>query len=330
MFRSCAAGMSTTPRPTRATRVRRRAATAAVSTGRPIPGNSGTGVQTPSGAADDGGRLCAARATAAMTVSASGRAMRASSRMGSEATARHATRQLDAASATDANYAMTPSAAPTAADAERLAARVAELERERKHLLAVIEILKEVSTSLHFIDILQTIARKLGETFGLDRCSIFLAERGGKSVRLVASYEDPTIRNYVVDLERYPELKRAMQNGETVFIPDAANDPSLKHVKSELISRRVKSITVVPITWRSVAIGAIFLRTYRDGPTFSDADVRFVQVVASLTAQSLRNAHRYERLAARQHETGEHLRSMELERVVSVAMAVIQEEAKGR
>src|SRR5881396_2240640 len=171
-----------------------------------------------------------------------------------------------------------------------LEARVAELERERKHLLAIIEILKEVSTSLHFIDILQGIARKLGEAFGLDRCSIFLAERGGRSVRLVASYEDPTIRNYVVDLERYPELKRAMQGGETVFIPDAATDPSLKHVKGELISRRVKSITVVPITWRGVAIGAIFLRTFRDGPKFSDEDVRFVQVVASITAQALRQA----------------------------------------
>jgi len=278
--------------------------------------------------------------------------------MGSEAIARARARQLDAVSAGDANYAMTlPSA---------LEARVAELERERKHLLAIIEILKEVSTSLHFIDILQGIARKLGEAFGLDRCSIFLAERGGRSVRLVASYEDPTIRNYVVDLERYPELKRAMQGGETVFIPDAATDPSLKHVKGELISRRVKSITVVPITWRGVAIGAIFLRTFRDGPTFSDEDVRFVQVVASITAQALRNAHRYERLAQRQQETGETMRRMELERVallsflrrllgafgeregawaegllprasadeldrlVGVAMAVIQEEAKGR
>jgi len=261
---------------------------------------------------------------------------------------------------------MTSSAAPTAGDAERLATRLAELERERKHLLAVIEILKEVSTSLHFIDILQTIARKLGEAFGLDRCSIFLAERGGKSVRLVASYEDPTIRNYVVDLERYPELKRVMQSGETVFIPDAASDPSLRHVKGELINRRVKSITVVPITWRGVAIGAIFLRTFRDGPTFSDEDVRFVQVVASLAAQALRNAHRFERLARRHEETGDTIKRMELERVallsflrrlmesfgkregawaegllprasadeldrlVGVAMAVIQEEAKGR
>jgi GAF domain-containing protein len=233
-------------------------------------------------------------------------------------------------------------------------------------LVAIVDILQEISASLHFVDILQTIARKLGEAFGLDRCSIFLAERGGKSVRLVASYEDPTIRNYVVDLERYPELKRAMQGGETVFIPDAQNDPSLQHIKSEMINRNVKTITVVPINWRGIAIGAIFLRTFRDGATFSDEDVRFVQVVAQLTAQALRNAHRYERLAPRQHESDDSLRRMELERVallafvrrlldafgvregawaeallprassteldrlVGVAMAVIQEEAKGR
>jgi GAF domain-containing protein len=261
---------------------------------------------------------------------------------------------------------MTISSALTHAEGERLAARVAELERERKHLLAVIEILREVQRSLHFIDVLQVIARKLGEAFGLDRCSIFLAERGGSAVRLVASYEDPSIRNYVVDLDRYPELRQAMQGGETVFIPDAANDPLLRHVKGELQHRRVKSITVVPITWRGVVIGAIFLRIFRDGPTFSDEDVRFVQVVASLTAQALRNAYRYERLARRQAEASDGVRRLELERValvgflrrlldafgqregawaegllpkagaeeldrlVGVAMAVIQEEAKGR
>jgi len=63
---------------------------------------------------------------------------------------------------------------------------------------------QEVSGTLHFTDILQSIARKLGEAFGLDRVLHFPGGARGKSVRLVASYEDPTIRNYVVDLERYP------------------------------------------------------------------------------------------------------------------------------
>jgi len=251
-------------------------------------------------------------------------------------------------------------------DLARLQARVQELEQERKHLLAVIEILEEISGTLHFVDILQAITRKLGEAFGLDRCSIFLAERGGTQARLVASYEDPSIRNYVVDLERYPELKHALQSGETVFIPDAATDPTLKHVKSSLANRKVKSITVVPITWRGVSIGAIFLRTFRDGPTFSDADVRFTQVVGSLTAKALRNAYRYERLVERQSEPRAQGRQADMERIallsflkrfldafhqrdgtsaegllpqssgaelnrlVEIAMAVVAEEGKGR
>ena len=195
---------------------------------------------------------------------------------------------------------MTPVDSPLEEEVEQLQARVKTLESERKHLLAVIEILQEIAGSLHFVDVVQSVARRLGEAFGLDRCSIFLVEKGGQTVRLVASYEDPSIRNYVVDLDRYPELKQAIESGQSVFIPDATSDPTLKHVRGALANRRVKSITVVPITWRGTAIGAIFLRTFRDSASFSDADVEFCQVVASLTAKALRNAHKFERLQERQ------------------------------
>lgn len=187
-------------------------------------------------------------------------------------------------------------------EVERLQSRLTALEQERKHLLAVIEILQDIGGSLHFAEVVQSVTLRLGETFGLDRCSIFLAERGGNSVRLVASYEDPGIRNYVVDLDRYPELRRALQTGETVFIADAATDPSLGPARWALAARKVKTITVIPISWRGTAIGAIFLRTFRDGPSFSAADLQFCQVVANLTAKALRNAHRFERLRKRKGE----------------------------
>lgn len=182
----------------------------------------------------------------------------------------------------------------------------------------------------------------------------------------MASYEDPTIRNLVVDLNRYPELKRAMDSGETVFIPDAANDPTFRSIKGTLDVRNVRSIVVVPIQWQGTVIGAIFMRTDRDAEPFSDGDVRFCQVVASLTAKSLRNAHRFEalvrdrgdattdkrksdlqrialiafvrRLLDRYTKTDDHVwaetllpkaSDEELERLVSVAMQVLDEEAKG-
>jgi two-component system sensor histidine kinase ChiS len=250
-----------------------------------------------------------------------------------------------------------------------LASRIVELERERDRLLTVIEILQEISGTLHFVDILQTIARRLGETFGLDRSSIFLSEHGAKTVRLVASYEDPGIRNLVVDLARYPEIQRAMTTGETVFIADATADPSLKHVKGALDRRKVRSITVVPIKYRGAAIGCIFLRTFKEGESLSETDIRFTQTVADLTAKALRNAHRYETLlkrskgeaddAAGSHHADDIQRvaliaflqrlldaftqqertaleqllpntsAAELQRLVGVAMAVLAEEAKG-
>jgi GAF domain-containing protein len=232
-----------------------------------------------------------------------------------------------AASAPDAalsgaDGALTPSGGvprdPAAERIARLEARVAELQRERDHLVAVVDILQEISSSLHFVDILQAIARKLGESFGLDRCSIFLAGES-EEVRLVASYEDPTIRNLVVDLDRYPELKRAFSSGETVFIPDAANDPMLRGAHAALALRNVKSIVVVPIRWRGSVIGAIFLRTERDGVAFSDSDVRFCQVIASLTAKALRNAHRFEALLRSTQDQTNAQRTTELQRIALVA-----------
>ena len=267
---------------------------------------------------------------------------------------------------TQESLAETPDASENQAqEIARLEARVRELQRERDHLVAVVDILQEISTSLHFVDILQTIARKLGEAFGLDRSSIFLAGESDE-VRLVASYEDPSIRNLVVDLNRYPELKRAFDSGETVFIPDAANDPLLRTVRSKFDERSVRSIIVVPIRWQGTTIGAIFLRTEREASPFSDSDVRFCQVIAGLTAKALRNAHRFEallrstedktreqrrtelqriallavlrRLLERYARTEEHVwaetllpqaSSDELERMVTVVMQVVEEEAKG-
>jgi GAF domain-containing protein len=248
-------------------------------------------------------------------------------------------------------------------EVERLQSRLTALEQERKHLLAVIEILQDIGGSLHFAEVVQSVTLRLGETFGLDRCSIFLAERGGSSVRLVASYEDPGIKNYVVDLDRYPELRRALQTGETVFIADAATDPSLGSARWALAARKVKTITVVPISWRGNAIGAIFLRTFRDGPSFTAADLQFCQVVANLTAKALRNAHRFERLRKRKGEDEDTRRreqeqaaligfmrrllatypppsadepglaggvSPEIERLVGVAQAVLSQESTAR
>ena len=174
-----------------------------------------------------------------------------------------------------------------------LQTRVARLERERDQLLAVVDILQAISASPHFLDILQTVARELGGAFALDRCSIFLTGRS-REARLVATYEDPTLKNLIVDPDCYPELKRALDSSETVFIPDASAEPQLSAARAALERRNVRSIIVVPIHWRGATIGAILLRTAQGAPAFTDRDLRFCEVIASLTARVLSDARRSE------------------------------------
>ena len=92
----------------------------------------------------------------------------------------------------------------------RLRARVAELQRERDHLVAIVDILQEVSSSTDFKQILQVVSRTLGDAFGLERCTIYLSG-GANQVRVVATYSDPTVRNLIVDLKRYPEARTQLQ-----------------------------------------------------------------------------------------------------------------------
>ena len=102
--------------------------------------------------------------------------------------------------------------------------------------------------------------RKEVDRIILSRPAVEAGERLGFLPGDMREKVDPYLRpiyDALFDLMDARIVERAMQSGETVFIPDAANDPSLRHVKGELINRNVKSITVVPITWRSVAIGAI-------------------------------------------------------------------------
>lgn len=214
-------------------------------------------------------------------------------------------------------------AAPAASDADvtRLRARIDELSQERARLLTTIDVLQDITSSLHFSEILQHITRRLGDLFGLDRCSVYLAGEGASDVHLVATFEDPSLRNLLVDLGRYPELARAFASGETVFIPDAAEDPALAGVRLALHGRGVRSIVVVPMRWRTSVIGALALRTERGATPFTAADIEFCEVIASLAAKALRNAHRYEsleRAGGRHAGEAERQRRTELERIALI------------
>ncbi|MEZ4589390.1 MAG: hypothetical protein R2909_23690 [Gemmatimonadales bacterium] len=55
----------------------------------------------------------------------------------------------------------------------RLQARVEELEAERRRHLAIIELLRDLSSALNYRDIVQTVARRMGLALGLTAARSF-------------------------------------------------------------------------------------------------------------------------------------------------------------
>lgn len=198
-----------------------------------------------------------------------------------------------------------PSDGGTLSDAIRvLRERLTEVERDRDRLLVLAALQDDLSTSLHFTDILQAVAGRVGTAFALDRCSVFLTG-DAQALRLVSSYEDPALRNLSVDPQRYPELQRALDSGDTVFIPDATAEPLLRPVWGKLAERKVQSILVVPIKWEQRVIGLLFLRTARGKPPLDEGDVAFCQRVTAATATALHHAHRLEQVPSPRAEARE-------------------------
>lgn len=209
-----------------------------------------------------------------------------------------------------------------ATDAETIALlrqQLEEVTRERDQLLTVVDLLQELSSPNNVADVLKRVARRLGEIFGLDRSSIYLTGEGHHEVRLVATFEDPSLSNLVVDLSRYPELERAFESGQTVFIPDAMSDPTLAVARPAFAARQVSAIVVVPIQWRQTVIGAIFLRSERGSAPFTPRDIRFCEAIAGLAGRALRNANQAEAQKPQSDEKALRQQRADRERIAFVA-----------
>src|SRR2546430_11826958 len=82
------------------------------------------------------------------------------------------------------------------------------------------DIFQGVAAALRADEIFQTVVRRVGQAFGLTHCSFVLTAPGQERGRVVAVYENPSIRDLRVDLERYPEIQEAIRTERPVVVHD--------------------------------------------------------------------------------------------------------------
>src|SRR5262245_28243578 len=89
-----------------------------------------------------------------------------------------------------------------------------ELLRTREHMESnqrLVDILHEVTGELSSNEIYRILARRVARALDISHCSVVLARVGDAMGTVAAAFEDPTIANLEIQLNRYPEILRALE-----------------------------------------------------------------------------------------------------------------------
>ena len=182
--------------------------------------------------------------------------------------------------------------------------------KDHREVRALLEITEAVNGSLDLHQVMSIIVRRVGERVGAHRCSIVFADPAANRCFVMAASDNPTADMLEIDLAKYPEIRRAIETREPVFVKDVSADPLLAPVREMLLQQGYRSLLVMPLVYGREVLGTLFLRASREVP-FTDAEMRFCRIAAATSANALKNALLFRDVAqeaARHRTTGEKLR----------------------
>ncbi len=130
------------------------------------------------------------------------------------------------------------------------------------------------------------LVRQVAAGLRIPRCSILLARPGADRGTVVAASENPVLRELPVDLNRYPEIRRALDGGEVVLVRDVSQDP----VYQGMSDIETTSVLVIPFSLRNERAGVFFLRTGPGDPPLDEMDLRFAGRVVESAASAIERA----------------------------------------
>ncbi len=172
---------------------------------------------------------------------------------------------------------------------------LAQAREEAQTGRTLMAIMREVSADLSSEEIYHVLVRRVARAIGLFRCSVVLARPGEMTAVIPAAYDDPTLRNLPMDLEKYPEVRVALEAGRPVLIPDVTVHPLF----AELRQRWAREGTIVP-TRSVIALpffvdrqqaGVFLLRRGEGEAPLDDEDVAFADAVVKAAVASIQRAH---------------------------------------
>ena len=202
-----------------------------------------------------------------------------------------------------------------------------EAENRRK----IVDILHEVTGDFSSEELYHILVRRVARALDISHCSLVLARPGDQVGVVAAAYEAPGLAHLEIRLERYPEIRAALETGEPVLIEDVDASALYNDVRLDWAAAGTlvpyRSVVALPFRLDGEQAGVIFLRTLLDEAPLATSDVEFADTVVRAAVAAIRRAQmiestradkaRFEVLALTDPLTQTHNRRALMERLTS-------------
>lgn len=183
------------------------------------------------------------------------------------------------------------SAHDTLREAREALHRVQEQADKRRHLM---DILHDVTDDLSTGEIYHLLARRVARALGLNQCSVVLTRQGGLPRVAAYAYETGISPDFVLSLEKYPELQTALDTGRPVLVENVMVSPLYRHVR-DMWARdgtriATRSVIAIPFAMEADEAGVFFLRRNVTEPPLTPADVEFAETVIRAAVSAIQRA----------------------------------------
>jgi two-component system cell cycle response regulator len=111
---------------------------------------------------------------------------------------------------------------------------------------------------------------------------------------VVAAFENPGLHQLTVHLDRYPEIKAALESGQPVLIEDIDTHPIYDGVRSmwdvERIEMQIRSVIALPFSIDRGQYGVFLVRRTREQERFAPEDIEFAEAVLTAAVAVIQRA----------------------------------------
>ena len=177
----------------------------------------------------------------------------------------------------------------------RVGRELNQARAEARSRSEMVDILQEVTASLKPDEIYHILVRRVARGLKISKCSLIFADPGEESATVVASYENPVLRDLPISLRNYPEIRRALDSRQTVLVTDVATDPIYAEARVTWetggVAVPTRSAIAIPFVLKDQRAGVFFLRTTAEDTPLNQSDLAFAEQVIRAATQALEKAY---------------------------------------